>query len=279
MGNEILIMPFDKQLKLADAFVKSNLFGVKTVEQALALMALCEAENIHPAKAVQDYHIIQGRPSLKADAMLARFQNSGGKVEWKDYTDAKVTGIFTHPQGGSVEISWDEDRVKKAELSSNPNHKKYPRQMKRARVISEAIRTIYPGVTQGLYVPEEVDDFELKMQDVTPENEYGPSQFKTAGARKEYSTNLIKSYKDATSIIQLEERKLLDDEKLRGMESGSEHDQLAFEEIKKQYISAYRELRRGEKLLKQADTGNFEVGQEDEFQEIPEHMRTTGDAA
>ena len=80
------IIPFDEKVKLAEAFAKSKLFGMTDANQVLALMAVCEAEGIHPAKAVQEYHVIQGRPALKADAMLARFQNAGGKVEWKEYT-------------------------------------------------------------------------------------------------------------------------------------------------------------------------------------------------
>ena len=100
------IVPFDEKVKLAEAFAKSKLFGMTDSNQVLALMAVCEAEGIHPAKAVQEYHVIQGRPALKADAMLARFQNAGGKVEWKDYTDDKVTGVFSHPNGGSLAVTW-----------------------------------------------------------------------------------------------------------------------------------------------------------------------------
>jgi hypothetical protein len=36
---------------------------------------------------------------------------------------------------------------------------KYPRQMLRSRVISEGVRTVFPGATSGLYVPEEVGSF------------------------------------------------------------------------------------------------------------------------
>jgi hypothetical protein len=38
--------------------------------------------------------------------------------------------------------------------------KKYPRQMLRSRVVSEGVRTVYPNATSGLYVPEEVRDFD-----------------------------------------------------------------------------------------------------------------------
>jgi hypothetical protein len=35
--------------------------------------------------------------------------------------------------------------------------------MLRARVISEGIRTVYPGVAVGIYTPEEVNDFDLMV--------------------------------------------------------------------------------------------------------------------
>ncbi len=123
-------------------------------------MAICEAEGLHPAKAVQEYHIIQGRPALKADAMLARFQAAGGKVKWTSMTDQRVAGEFSHAQGGSVEIDWTIEMAKRAGLTKNPTWNQYPRAMLRARCISEGIRTVYPGVTVGTYTPEEVQDMD-----------------------------------------------------------------------------------------------------------------------
>ena len=65
--------------RMAQAVAKSGLFGLKTPEQALALMLVAQAEGRHPATAAQDYHVIQGRPSLKADALLARDDSPGQK--------------------------------------------------------------------------------------------------------------------------------------------------------------------------------------------------------
>lgn len=163
------IVPFDHQLVIAEAFAKSGLFGIKTKEQAIALMAICEAEGLHPARAAQEYHIIQGRPTLKADAMLARFQSSGGKVEWREYTDERVTGVFSHPQGGSVTLSWEIAQAKRIGLyKPGSGWEKYPRAMLRARVISEGIRTVYPGCIAGTYTPEEAQDFQPAEKDITP---------------------------------------------------------------------------------------------------------------
>lgn len=145
---------------MAKAVAQSNLFGIKTPEQAMALMLLCQAEGMHPMIAARDYHIIEGRPSLKSDAMLARFQLSGGKVRWTTMTDDKVAAVFSHPQGGEVEIDWTMARAKQAQLGGKGNWQKYPRQMLRARVISEGIRATYPACVVGVYTPEEVQDFE-----------------------------------------------------------------------------------------------------------------------
>jgi hypothetical protein len=153
------LIPFDQTKLMAEAIAKSKLFGIQTAEQALALGLLCQAEGRHPAEAARDYHIIGGKPSLKSEAMLARFQQAGGRVEWHDYTHEAVSGTFTHPQGGSLKVSWTIKDAERAGLTSNPTWRKFPRQMLKARCISEAVRGIYPGVLSGLYAPEEVQEF------------------------------------------------------------------------------------------------------------------------
>lgn len=154
------LVPVADLEKMARAVAASKLFGMTNVEQALALMLVAQAEGLHPATAARDYHIIQGRPALKADAMLARYLSQGGKVEWHEHTDQKVAATFTHPAGGTLRIDWDMDRAKKAGLNGKDNWTKYPRQMLRARVISEGIRATNPAVAVGIYTPEEVQDFD-----------------------------------------------------------------------------------------------------------------------
>jgi len=153
--------------RAAEYVVKSRLFGVDRKEQAVALMLLAQAEGLHPMRAIQEYHIIQGRPAMRADAMLARFLQAGGKVTWHKLTDTEVSATFEHPQGGKVTITWTWDMAKRAGLTEKKNRdgspnnwQKYPRQMLRSRVVSEGVRTVFPGVATGIYTPEEVADFE-----------------------------------------------------------------------------------------------------------------------
>lgn len=153
--------------RMANAVAKSGLFGVKTPDQAMALMLIAHAEGMHPAIAARDYDIIQGKPAKKAEAMQRDFLKSGGRIKWKELSDTAAEAEFTHEAGGSVSIRWDMDRASKAGLSGKDMWKKFPRQMLRARCISEGVRTVNPMATSGMYAVEEVQDF-APMQDVTP---------------------------------------------------------------------------------------------------------------
>ena len=155
------IVSFNEMEQMAQAIAKSGLFGMKDTNSVLALMAVAQAEGLHPATAARDFHIIQGRPALKADAMLARFQNAGGKVQWKDYTDDKVTGVFSHPNGGELAVTWTIEQATKIGLvKPGSGWQKFPRAMLRSRCISEGIRSVFPGSVTGFYSPDEVENFE-----------------------------------------------------------------------------------------------------------------------
>ena len=155
------LVTFQDMDQMAGAIAASGLFGMKDKNSVLALMAVAQAEGLHPATAARDFHIIQGRPALKADAMLARFQNAGGKVDWKDYTDEKVTGVFSHPNGGELAVTWTIEQATRIGLvKPGSGWQKFPRAMLRSRCISEGIRSVFPGSVTGFYSPEEVADFE-----------------------------------------------------------------------------------------------------------------------
>ena len=153
------LVPITEIREMAEVAAKSKMFGFKSPDEAMAIMLLCQAENLHPAIAMRDFHVIQGRPALKADAMLARFQQAGGSVKWEEYTDERVSGTFSHPNGGSVTVTWTFEMAKKIGLTGKDNWRNYARAMLRARCVSEGVRTVYPGCVVGVYTPEEVETF------------------------------------------------------------------------------------------------------------------------
>jgi hypothetical protein len=140
---------------------RSGLFGMNEA-QAFTLMLLAQAKGIHPIQAVERYHVISGRPAMKADAILADFQRNGGVVEWVTMTDQEFSAIFTHPVNApkGVTVSFSMADAKRAELTNNKMWSKYPKNMLRARVISNGMRLVMPGIVAGIYTPEEVMDFD-----------------------------------------------------------------------------------------------------------------------
>lgn len=145
---------------IAQQVSRSGLYGLNE-SQAFTLMMLAHSRGLHPVQAVERYHVIQGKPAMKADAMLAEFQAHGGVITWHKHETQVCSATFEAPAVREpVTITWTIEDAKRAELMKNTMWHKYPRQMLRARVISEGVRMTMPGIVIGIYTPEEVSDFE-----------------------------------------------------------------------------------------------------------------------
>lgn len=166
---EVRHTSLEEMQAFAEAAVKSKFYGFKNADEMLPLMIIAQSEGRSFASVVQEYDIIQGKPSLKAEAMLARFQKAGGHIQWTELSDTRCAAIFSHPQCSPVEVDWDLDRAKQAGLGGKDMWRKFPRNMLKARTISDGVRTAYPACLGGMYTPEEVSDF-------TPAQVSPPSQ-------------------------------------------------------------------------------------------------------
>lgn len=199
------IVPYQEMQSMAKAVTTSGMFGFKNENQALTLMLLATAEEIHPIKALQQYHIINGKPALKSHEVLSRFQLSGGSVSWTKSDDNEAIGVFKHPQGGEITIKWDIQKAKTAGIyESNPVWKKYPSNMLRSRCITDAIYALYPAclggnmpesyaqdiietkttVAQTPPTPEVIEEAEFEL---VPEPSIGTLKLKLANRLKELS--------------------------------------------------------------------------------------------
>ena len=179
MANEVMV-PLEQIGMMAKAVSDSGLFGIKSEAAAFSLMCIAQADGIPPIKAAVQYHIIDGKPALKSEAMLARFQASGGKIRWKERTPQRCTLWLSHPQAGEIEVTWDIERAKAAGLAGRNTWKAYPAQMMSARCISEGIRALYPACVGGFYTPEEVRDFDAPPPATQPESQKPALAAKTA---------------------------------------------------------------------------------------------------
>lgn len=143
---------------------QSNFLNTRNDNEVFTLLMLAQAEGKNPIQASMDYSIIQGKPALKSQACLVRFQKAGGKIEYIKRDDTECTIKFSHSQAGELTITWDMERAQKAGLNLNrENWKKYPRQMLAARCIAEGVRALFPACLDGLYLVEEVQDFDKPL--------------------------------------------------------------------------------------------------------------------
>ena len=227
---------------MAEVIAESKLFGIQNAKQALALGLLCQAEGRHIGEAGRDYHIINGKPVLKSEIMLARFQAAGGKVEYHEYTTESVSVTFTHPQGGSLKVTWNIQDAKRAGLLGNPTWQKYPKQMLSNRVISEGIRRTYPGVLSGCYTPEEISDISVQViAETASEPIQVPIQIE---APKETASAPIESAKEPEPLPeQISTVNLMD--RLLAEKTKAQKDKVTAGAIKRGWITenqTYREL-------------------------------------
>lgn len=154
--------------ELGRTFAKCGMFGITSESQGQIMAMTCLVEGITPVEFARKYHIVEGRLSMKADAMLARYQELGGKVIWQKFDDKECRGRWIY-NGNDIEVAFTISDAHRARLcgpggtkkegqKNDGNWQKYPDAMLRARCTSKAIRMLAPQVNAGVYAPEELDD-------------------------------------------------------------------------------------------------------------------------
>ena len=152
-------------LALAQEFEKSGMFGCTQPGQGAVLLSTCMTDKISPIEFIRTYHLIEGRPSMRADAMLAKFTQQGGKYKILSFTEDKAEAVFLFGDN-EVTMSMTMQEAEAAGLTKSKagkvkdNWRAFPKQMLWARVVSSAIRLVAPQIVAGVYTPEEVQDFD-----------------------------------------------------------------------------------------------------------------------
>lgn len=156
--------PVGAAMQLGEAFASSGMFGCTKPAQGAILALQCLTSGLTPFEVTQTYHLLDGKLSMKADAMLGRYKAAGGKVIWGTRTAERVNARWVYGENDlEMEVTMQELVAKGVALGKGgelkENYKRHPRQMLTARLISEAVRLLAPEVVSGIYTPEEVSDF------------------------------------------------------------------------------------------------------------------------
>lgn len=147
---------------LGASIFKSGIFGITKPEQGEVLAMQCLAERKSPLELARTYHFINGQLAIKSDALLAKFQQAGGRVEWITRTDKLVEADFSMHGSKTRIVATIEEYVANGTALANDgkmkdNWKKWPRRMLTARAIGEGVRLMAPEAAFGTYTVEEMD--------------------------------------------------------------------------------------------------------------------------
>lgn len=164
--------PMEAVKVLGAAIFKSGIFNVEKPEIGEVIAMECLAQRKSPLELARTYHFVEGKLAMKADAMLAKYQQAGGRVTWVLRTDSEVKAVF-HYRESSVEIHVTyEEFVRKGVVFGKDgktlkhNWKAWPKQMLTARAISEGVRLVAPETAWGTYAVEELSDTETSRRQV-----------------------------------------------------------------------------------------------------------------
>lgn len=158
--------PVAAMVAIGTAIAKSRFFGADNVDQGTVLALECMKRGLSPLMLQERYHIIEGKLSMRADAMLAEFNRSGGKHRIVSRTEERAEiELEFNGQKYSESFTWEEAKGepfvygKEQKIKKNWATPRARKQMLWARVVSDSIRALMPGVNSGRYTPEECEDF------------------------------------------------------------------------------------------------------------------------
>lgn len=162
--------PIQAATELGKAFSRSGMFGCEKEEQGTILALACMAERKTPFEILRTYHIIQGKLSMRADAMLAEFRKRGGKCTWQQHDDKGAKALFEMDKNALTLAFTDEDAKRAGYLpgKAGSGWAKNPGAMMRARLVSMAVRMLCPEAVSGTYTPEEMQDFDTPAPAAAP---------------------------------------------------------------------------------------------------------------
>ena len=150
------------------SLAQSGMLGVNSPARGATMMMICISERRTPLSVHREFHIMDtGKIAQRADWILAKFNDIGGEHEivQRDGDAAEVilkykgksrSFRFTDEEAQQEPFYWDKGKEPKVNYAT-------PRarmQMLWARVVSDAVRSVAPGVCAGFYTPEEESDLE-----------------------------------------------------------------------------------------------------------------------
>jgi hypothetical protein len=150
---------YAEALQMAKTLAGSSLLGaLKTPEAVFLVMATGAEMGIPPTAALRSIHIVQNKPVLSADLIVALCLKSPlcEYFTCKSSTDKEATYITRRRGSDPVTNQFTIEDAARAGLANKDNYKNYGRAMLRHRAAAELARMVYPDLVLGIYAEEEI---------------------------------------------------------------------------------------------------------------------------
>lgn len=143
---------------------------IKNKNQVIAIDMMAQELNIPTWQALNGINVIQGKPTVSPQLMLALIERSGLLEDIKiDPTPErcivtmKRRGRTPHTETFSMEDAkklksarWENNRKIEISLADKDNYQQQPAVMLKWRAISACARVVFPDVLMGMYTTEEI---------------------------------------------------------------------------------------------------------------------------
>lgn len=163
--------------EMGEAIARSQMFGCQNDSQGMVLALACLSQGCDPLSIPQSFHLMHGRLTLRADAMLGRLVQSGGRFDVVEHSPAAAEIVVAlGDRECRQRFTWEEAQdepfvyrgktetvLEKLEsgnresLKLSANYATPRRRMQHlwARVTSDAVRVVAPHLVTGVYTPTE----------------------------------------------------------------------------------------------------------------------------
>lgn len=129
-------------------------------EKAIAIILKGYEIGLPPMQAFSSINVIQGKPTLSAEGMMALIYRHcpGAYIHFGTLNDQECILIAARPGGGKTHFAYTKKDAEVAGLWGKGGWLKHPRAMLRSRCVSEMARTLFPDALMGCsYTPDEID--------------------------------------------------------------------------------------------------------------------------
>ena len=149
----------DDVARVAGIAARSGLARVSKPEEAAIILMTGMELGLTPMQSLRGIYIVEGRPVLAADTMVAIVTRSGACRYWRTIeTSAERCTIETQRVDDATiyRRAWTLDDAKRAGLVGKGTWAKYPAAMLRHRCAADLAREVYPEILLGMYDPDEI---------------------------------------------------------------------------------------------------------------------------